>query len=84
MALARRNFDKNGINIYLAMQVISMSDEATVAKEFNRLIGRLCGLIESWGLDERQERGAIQTLKSLSYDSQKVIVDLLKEKSNEA
>lgn len=39
----------------------------------NKLRGRLCGLIESWGLDERQERAAIQTLKSISYDSEKII-----------
>lgn len=51
--------------------------EEVVTKEFNRLRGRLSGLIESWGLPEKQERGAIQTLKSLSYDSQKVISDLL-------
>lgn len=51
--------------------------EAVVTDEFNRLRGRLCGLIESWGLPERQERGAIQTLKSLSYDSEKVVKDLL-------
>lgn len=51
--------------------------EAAVSEEFNRLRGRLCGLIESWGLPERQERGAINTLKSLSYDSQKTITELL-------
>lgn len=54
-----------------------MTDEQVVTDEFNRLRGRLCGLIESWGLPERQEKGAIQTLKSLSYDSQKVITELL-------
>lgn len=57
-----------------------MSDDtALVADEYNRLRGRLCGLIESWGLPERQERGMIQTLKSLTYDSEKVIKDLLTE-----
>lgn len=50
---------------------------AQVAEEFNRLRGRLCGLIESWGVPERQERGMIQTLKTLSYDSEKVIKDLV-------
>lgn len=54
-----------------------MTDEEVIADEFNRLRGRLCGLIESWGLPERQEKGAIQTLKSLSYDSQKVVTELL-------
>lgn len=51
--------------------------EATVSEEMNRLRGRLCGLIESWGLPEKQERGAINTLKSLSYDAQKAITETL-------
>jgi hypothetical protein len=55
-------------------------DSSTVTDEFNRLRGRLCGLIESWGLPERQERGAIQTLKSLSYDSEKVIKELVEDR----
>lgn len=53
--------------------------EAVVTEEMNRLRGRLCGLIESWGLPEKQERGAINTLKSLSYDAQKAITEALKE-----
>lgn len=57
-----------------------MDSEAVVTEEMNRLRGRLCGLIESWGLPEKQERGAINTLKSLSYDAQKTITDSLKEK----
>lgn len=56
---------------------VSEVPETVVTDEFNRLRGRLCGLIESWGLPEKQERGAIQTLKSLSYDSEKVVKDLL-------
>ena len=54
-------------------------DEATpeelIIEGFNRIRGRLCGLIESWGLDPKQERGAIQTLKTLTYDSQKEITE---------
>jgi hypothetical protein len=56
---------------------MSEDGAALVAAEFNRLRGRLLGLIESWGLPERQEQGMKQTLKSLSYDSEKVIKDLL-------
>lgn len=41
--------------------------------------GRLCGLIESFGLPDKQERGCINTLKSLSYDSEKVITELVSE-----
>lgn len=53
--------------------------DSLVAEEYNRLRGRLCGLIESWGLPERQERGMINTLKSLTYDSEKVIKELIEE-----
>lgn len=49
--------------------------QQVVEEEFNRLRGRMCGLIESWGLDPKQERGAINTLKSLSYDAQKTIIE---------
>ncbi len=49
-----------------------------IVQEFNRLRGKIAGLIESWGLQEKQERGAINTFKSLSYDSEKVVKDLLK------
>lgn len=48
-----------------------------IAEEFNRLRGRLLGLIESWGLPEKQESGAKNTLKSLSYDAQARITELL-------
>lgn len=50
--------------------------EAAIRREMNRLRGRLAGLIESWNLPEKAERGAIQTLKSLSYDSENLIVEL--------
>lgn len=53
--------------------------ETTVRKEFNRARGRLAGLIESWGLDGRREHAMIQTMKSLSYDSENAIVELIKQ-----
>lgn len=53
--------------------------EAQITEEFNRIRGRLCGLIESWGLPDKQEQGCIRTLKMLTYDSQKVITDLVTE-----
>lgn len=60
-----------------------MAEESEVQKavrvESNRLRGRLAGLIESWGLEERQERGAIATMKTLSYDAENTIVALLDE-----
>jgi hypothetical protein len=57
-----------------------MSDvEQLLADEFNTLRGRILGLIESWGLPESQERGCKATFKSLTYDSQARILDLLDE-----
>lgn len=48
-----------------------------VTEEFNRLRGQLAGLIESWGVKESQERGAISTMKTLTYTSEKRFKDLL-------
>lgn len=60
-------------------QVEEATPEEVVAQEFDRLRGRLCGIVESWGVPERQERGMIQTLKSLSYDTQKIVNDFIKD-----
>lgn len=55
-----------------------MSDvEQAVIEEFNRLRGRVLGLIESWGLEERQENGCKQTFKSLTYDAEARVKELL-------
>jgi hypothetical protein len=59
----------------------SEESASVVAEEFNRLRGRLCGLIESWGVPERQERGMIQTLKTLTYDAEKIVKELVEEGS---
>jgi len=48
-----------------------------IAKEFNTLRGRVLGLIESWGLPERQENGCKATFKSLTYDAEQRVKDLL-------
>ena len=48
-----------------------------IAKEFNTLRGRVLGLIESWGLPERQEGGCKATFKSLTYDAEQRVKDLL-------
>jgi hypothetical protein len=47
-------------------------DEA-VAAEYNRLRGRLCGLVESWDLGTKM----ISTLKSLTYDSEATVKELV-------
>lgn len=48
-----------------------------VEVELNRLRGRLCGLIESWGLPQVRENGMKSTLKYLTYDSQKTITEAI-------
>jgi hypothetical protein len=53
------------------------AEEQAVADEYNRLRGRLCGLIESWRLDPKAERAMISTLKSLTYDSEAVVKELV-------
>ena len=54
-----------------------MTPEESIVKEFNTLRGRVLGLIESWGLPEKQERGCKATFKSLTYDTEKVVKDTL-------
>lgn len=59
-----------------------MTDESAeefVARQMNLLRGRCCGLIESWGLEEKRERAMIQTFKSLTYDAQAEVTELIKE-----
>lgn len=53
--------------------------EGILNDEFNRLRGRILGLIESWGLPASQERGAKSTFKSLSYDAQAAIIEAVQE-----
>lgn len=53
------------------------AEEQSVADEYNRLRGKLCGLIESWGLSDKRERAMISTLKSLTYDSEAVVKELV-------
>lgn len=53
--------------------------EDLLVAEFNTLRGRILGLIESWGLPERQEQGAKATFKSLTYDAQARLSDLIQD-----
>ena len=55
-----------------------MLDEEFIHREADRLRGKMAGFIESMGLKESQERAAITTFKSLTYDFEKSIIDKLK------
>jgi len=50
-----------------------------IHKQANKLRAHLAGFIEACGLPERQERGAIVTMKQLSYDDEKRLVELVEE-----
>jgi hypothetical protein len=52
--------------------------DAALAAEFNRIRGRLCGLIESWDLGEKRERAMIGTLKALTYDAEAKVKEIVK------
>lgn len=54
-----------------------MATHQDIASEFNTMRGRILGLIESWGLPERQENGCKATFKSLTYDAEARLKDLL-------
>jgi hypothetical protein len=56
---------------------MSSTPEEIIIKEFNTLRGRILGLIESWGLPEKQERGCKATFKSLTYDAERAIKDTI-------
>lgn len=54
-----------------------MSSHDDIDQEFNTMRGRILGLIESWGLPDKQERGCKSTFKSLTYDAQAAIKDMI-------
>lgn len=53
-----------------------MNDEV-IAAHFDRMRGRILGLIESWGLPPSQERGCKAIFKSLTYDAEADIKETL-------
>jgi hypothetical protein len=57
-------------------------EEELIIVHGNKFIGRMAGLIEAFGLPERQERAAIQTIKSLSYDAQRELRKLVNPDSS--
>ena len=65
------------VNVQQFVPAVQPDLDALLTKEFNNLRGRICGLIESWGLPETQERGCKSTFKSLTYDAQQRVSDLI-------
>ncbi len=53
--------------------------ERELHRGMDRLRGHLAGLIEACGLPERQERSLISVMKSMTYDHEQALTDLLKE-----
>lgn len=53
------------------------SIENELKRGMDRIRGRLLGLLESFNLDPKHERAAVSTLKSLSYDLQSDLLELL-------
>lgn len=58
---------------------MAKEDSTNLEREFDTMRGRILGLIESWGLPQRQEDGCKQTFKSLTYDAQAKIEELVKK-----
>lgn len=58
--------------------------DSEIVSHANRFRGRMCGLIESFGLPEKQERAAIATIKSLSYDEENALRKLVNPDSTVA
>jgi hypothetical protein len=56
---------------------MSQEFEDAVHKDMNRLRGRLAGALEAMGLDEKQERSAIALMKSITYDVEENLIDLI-------
>lgn len=58
-------------------EVELLSGREIAIREMNSLRGRLCTVIESANLPERQERALVSLIKNLSYQNQNVIAELL-------
>jgi hypothetical protein len=57
--------------------------DAILQEEFNRMRGRILGFIEACGLPERQENGMKNTFKTLSYDAQQRVTEILIDEDEE-
>lgn len=60
-------------------EVELLSGREIAIREMNSLRGRLCTVIESAHLPEKQERALVSLIKNLSYQNQSVIAELLEK-----
>ena len=63
----------------MALTGEELTPEDRVAREFNRLRGRLAGHVESYSLSPKVERGIVSMMKTLSYDAEANIKKLVKQ-----
>lgn len=61
-----------------------LSAREVAIREFNSLRGRLCTVIESAGLQKKQERALVTLIKNLSYQNQSVVTELIDRLEDEA
>jgi hypothetical protein len=57
---------------------------ARLDKGMDNLRGRVLGMVESWGLPDKQERGIKSTFKSLTYDLQADLQNDIREDIGDA
>jgi hypothetical protein len=62
----------------------SLAAREIAVREYNSLRGRLCTVIESAGLQKKQERALVMMIKNLSYQSQAVVSELIDRLEEEA
>jgi hypothetical protein len=60
-------------------EVELLSAKEIAIREMNSLRGRLCTVIESASLPNKQERAVVNLIKNLSYQNQAVIAELIEK-----
>lgn len=60
-------------------QVELLSAKEIAIREMNSLRGRLCTVVESAALPNKQERAIVNLIKNLSYQNQAVLAELIEK-----
>ena len=60
-------------------EVELLTAKEVAIREMNSLRGRLCTVIESASLPNKQERAVVNLIKNLSYQNQAVIAELIEK-----